>query len=228
MNIESPRNIPGLTLSGRKRKDLPIFHIERQNTQGSISEPKSADQNSDLIVPCDSIRVGASSKVNFSKLSLTEQWQRFKNQQKEIRRLKKLLRKYQNEKEQYEELLLKGDKEGQQTECSEQRPQEILMKGLSEAVAEGKLKPNTFGYNQVCTILRDLLDLPCIGNGFAINLPEKPIPISSVEYETYLKLSCTKEILRVMVGRKRKRVEKPEELVQFQPEINIQQLIQNS
>eukprot|EP00826_Nyctotherus_ovalis_P006851 TRINITY_DN11672_c0_g1_i2.p2 TRINITY_DN11672_c0_g1~~TRINITY_DN11672_c0_g1_i2.p2 ORF type:complete len:181 (+),score=31.00 TRINITY_DN11672_c0_g1_i2:240-782(+) len=154
-------------------------------------------------------RVQASSKVNFSKLTPAEQRQRYVNQKAEIRRLKKQLQKYSGE----------CDLLSLQQFCSAFNhngdEQKTLIENICKAIISGKMVPNSLGYNQVCTILRDLLQVPYSGNGYSISLPDKKLNISSVEYESYAKVPCTDSILLKIIGREQQVLDDPLVLLQL-------------
>ena len=84
-----------------------IARVEKASTAGTVTEPKLGDQSPDLLgIQCEQVRVGVSSKVNFSKLTPTEQRLRFINQAQEIKRLRRKLRKYSGQKGKREDSLL--------------------------------------------------------------------------------------------------------------------------
>ena len=191
-----------------------IARVEKQNTACTFSEQKIGDQSPDLLgMQCEEVRVGVSSKVNFSKLTPAEQRLRYLNQAQEIKKLRRKLRKYSGQKGRREDSLLQKAIEKIKSAKHELDDQKMLVENLVQAINTGKLQPNTLGYNQVSTILRDVLGLACPDSKFAITLPEKLIPISSIEYDIYKKLPCTPGILRAMVGREQKGVEDPSELL---------------
>ncbi len=191
-----------------------IARVEKPGMTGSISEQKTGDQSPDLLgLPCEEVRVGVSSKVNFSKLTPAEQRLRFINQAQEIKRLRRKLRKYSGQKGKREDSLLQRAIDRVRTAKHELEDQKCLIENIAKAINSGRLLPGTLGYSQICTILRDVLGLPCPESKHSINLPEKTIPISQTEYEVYKKLPCTPGVLRAMIGREQRGVEDPSELL---------------
>lgn len=149
-------------------------------------------------------RITASSKVNFSKLSSKEQKMRYINQRNEIRHLRRRLAKIESNSRLF------------QSELNQiQDPEKLLIENLCKALINGKLKPNTLGYNQVCTILRDILQIPCIGNSCSISFPDKELDISFIEYENYSKPSWSDSILLKTLGRKEMIHEDPLTMLQI-------------
>ena len=160
-----------------------------------IKSPDSLEHES------DKIRVGVSSKVNFSKLTPKEQYIRFSNQAQEIKRLRKKLGKYTNSKGKKESSELQKAIEKVKSAKYELEDQSQLIENIIKAINSGKVAPNTLAYNQICTILRDVLAIQCPDSKYSIKLPEGTVPISCVEYEEYAKLPCTPAVLRSLIGR---------------------------
>ena len=148
----------------------------------------------------------ASSKVNFSKLNRAEQERRYINQKQEIKKLKKQLRNYTKKN---------GNKALQHLYTNELTDERLLLENMCRAVISGKLVPNTLAYNQICTILRDILQIPYTNKGYLISLPDKKLNISSIEYEAYSKLPFTDSILLRMIGREGREQEDPFKLLQI-------------
>ncbi len=217
--IVDPEPLPSLKqkLVGSDNSSDQIFsiaRIDRNGTVGSMTEIKPGDQSPDLInLRCEKVRVGVSSKVNFSKLTPNEQRLRFLNQAEEIRHLRKKLHKYSAAKGKKEDSALQKAMERVKSAKCELEDQRLLVENLLKAINTGKLVPNTLAYNQICTILRDVLPVPCPQSAFALKLPEKSIPISKVEYDEYSKLPCTPAVLRALVGREQQSAEDPSELL---------------
>jgi len=147
-------------------------------------------------------RVMASSKVNFSKLSPEEQRLRYINQKKKVRQLKKTLDELENGSISLEKDLNNDE-------------QRLLIENLCKALIKGKLEPNSLGYNQICTVIRDVLQVPYAGTGYSISLPDKKLNISSIEYENYTKLPCSDIMLLKIIGRKETEPEDPLSLLQI-------------
>jgi len=201
-------NVPGF------EHIFSIARVDKNSTTGTLTENKLGDLTPDTCgIPCEKVRVGVSSKVNFSKLTPREQRLRFLNQADEIRRLRKKLRKYSGNKGRKEDSVLQKAIDKLRVAKFEIEDQKQLVENLIKAINSGKLVPNTLAYNQICTILRDLLALPCPESHHAIRLPEKTIPVSKLEYEEYMKLPCTPAVLRALVGRGQVGVEDPSELL---------------
>lgn len=191
-----------------------IARIDRSSTAGSLTELKQGDQSPELgTIRCEKVRVGVSSKVNFSKLTPGEQRLRFVNQAEEIRHLRKKLRKYSAGKGKKEDSTLQRAVDRVRAARFELEDQKLLVENLLKAINTGKLAPNTLPYDQICTILRDVLSLPCPVSPYAIKLPEKSVAISKTEYDAYAKLPCTPTVLRALLGREQTAVEDPSELL---------------
>lgn len=198
----------GSSGSQTKSKELasplvgPVFQVTHISPSTSLSNSVPAGRRRGR-----ESRVQASSKVNFSKLTPAEQRQRYVNQKAEIKRLKKLLHKYSAECDflslQQFYPAFNGDE------------QKALIENTCKAIISGRMLPNSLGYNQVCTILRDLLQLPCSDNGYSISLPDKRLNISSVEYESYAKVPCTDSILLKIIGREHQDLDDPLVLLQL-------------
>jgi len=190
-----------------------VAQAENRSSALSHAETRPGDCSPDLVEQCDEVRVSASSKVNFSKLSPAEQKQRFLNQAQEIKRLKRKIRKYSAQKGKKEDTILQKAVDKIKIARHEIDDQKYLIENLLKAINTGKLTPGSFSYCQICTILRDLLNLPCPESRHTITLPEKSIPISTVEYDVYKNLTCTPGVLRAMVGREQHGPEDPSELL---------------
>lgn len=198
-----------------------ISRIERQNVSNSIMEQKSINPSYDtsnnpiLTSSKESkeVRVGVSSRVNFCKLTLAEQRERFVNQGQEIRRLKMKFRKYRKSTKSCKNVLLQKALEKIRKVKHDLEDQRHLLENLSAAIISGRLGSNSLGFSQISTIIRDLLGLDSPESRYFIDLPEKTIPISSIEYENYKKLPCTSAILRKILGREQKTTDDPKELL---------------
>jgi len=198
-------NIKLKPLSDIKHSIPPIFNISRVAPQ-NIYHFSSQEVSSHAL---NDIRVSASSKVNFSKLSLTEQRQRYINQTKEIKKLRAKLKKFSKEKTKDAfERALEVIREGNCITCNRHN----FLESLTCSIISGRLKPNTLAFNQISTILRDVLGLRTSNIQYAIQLGETTIPISSLEYEAYKEIACTERVLRCILGRKQREVEDPNEL----------------
>lgn len=153
------------------------------------------------------LRVGVSSKVNFSKLTSKEQLQRFQNQEQEIRQLRRRLGKL---------LLARGKHAASDLQRAVDRvkhhkyeldDQRLLVENLVKGIAGKTIAPNTLAYNQICTILREALKLSPLEAKHSIKLDSAEVPISLLEYEVYSKLPCTPAVLHTFLGKERERAE---------------------
>jgi len=198
-------NIKSKPPSDTKHNIAPIFNISRVAPQNIYHFP-SEELGSHAL---NDIRVSASSKVNFSKLSLTEQKQRYINQIKEIKKLRAKLKKFSKAKAKDGfERALEVVREGNCITCNRNN----FLETLTCSIISGRLKPNTLAFNQISTILRDVLGLRSPNIQYAIQLAETTIPISSLEYEAYKEIACTERVLRCILGRKQRGAEDPNEL----------------
>ena len=186
-----------------------IARVEKCST-GDLSGTTPSDSKG---IDSDRLRVGVSSKVNFSKLTSKEQLQRFQNQAHEIKRLRKKLTKCMNSKGKKESTELQRAVERIKVTRHELEDQGYLIENVVKAINTGKILPNTLPYNQICTILRGLLSIQCPQSKCNIKLPEATIPISTLEYEEYSKLPCTPGVLRSLIGKEQKGVEDLSELL---------------
>ncbi len=187
-----------------------VFSIARIDKSASTTDVSAVDcKNPDTTgqADTDKVRVGVSSKVNFSKLTQKEQHLRFQNQALEIKRLRKKLSKYMSNKGRRENSELQKAVDRVKSAKHEFEDQGMLVENVVKAVNTGKIVPNTLAYNQICTILRDVLAIPCPASKHAIRLPETTVPISRVEYEEYSRLPCTPAVLRALVGREQRHME---------------------
>lgn len=196
------------TSQRNKGKVTPIFVISTkapQSTHDSFSE----ELNSYVM---EDTRVGASSRVNFSKLSPKEQKQRFVNQFEEIKRLRAKMKKHSKvQREDCNDDIQKALK--LIYEAHYDVPDQChLIEDVAAGVISGQLRPDTLAFNQISTILRDLLGVECHDAKHTISLPEVTVPISTLEYEIYRRIPCTDRVLRNLLGRKQKQPEDPNEL----------------
>ena len=145
--------------------------------------------------------MAASSKVNFTKLTTKEQKQRYINQINEIKKLKTTLYAYLRQDQEVEDSTLEKAMDNLYKFDYELNDQNNLIENLSKAIIEEKLKPNTLGFNQICTILRGLLDFSYPNSRYSIELSGETISISSVEYESYKHLFWTNEALAKILGK---------------------------
>lgn len=204
--------LPELEERTQKLKCETIFNVSRiapQSTYDSLSDNLSAHASKP---GSKDIRVGASSKVNFSKLTPLEQKQRYENQSEEIVRLRAKLKKFSK---------MRRKEPGTYVQRALDRLKDIrhglpdqscLLENVVSAIVAGSLRPNTLPFCQIATILRDVLDLPCPQARYAVQLPEKTIPISTTEYEAYRKIPCTQRVFRSLFGREQRKVEDPNDL----------------
>lgn len=176
----------------------PVFKITQMTPNSSLLPGSAFGEFVDK-------RITASSKVNFSKLSPKEQKMRYINQKSEIKHLRRKLQKIERSSKSFQNEL-------NQVQDPEQKE---LIESLCKALITGKLKPNTLGYNQVCTILRDVLQIPCNGTSCSISLPDKELSISYIEYENYARVSWSDSILMKMLGRKEVTREDPLTMLQI-------------
>ena len=190
-----------------KHKSNPIFNITK--TELKLTGDCGSDQDlSHLSNDRNNQRVNVSSKVNFSKLSPQEQSLRFKNQLKEIKKLRAQL---SDSTKRSNKVLFKG-LHGK-IQDYENRQQKLLINTLSSAIISEKLKPNTLGYNQICTIIRDVMNEEISDNKYCIVLPNKTLGISAIEFETYSKLKCTEGMMERILGRERTKQDDPNEIL---------------
>lgn len=184
----------------------PIFEVIKFDSNNPL--PQSWNGASGMKERLKGRRVSASSKVNFSKLNLTEQKLRYINQKNEIKLLKNQLQKH-----------LTKDKTSFQDSLSASDiytpPYRTLLQTLCKALINGNLLPNTLAYNQICTVLRDLLQIPYSGQDYFISLPDKKLDISAIEYEEYSKIPCADPILLKIIGREQKQTADPFTLLQI-------------
>ena len=156
------------------------------------------------------VRVGVSSKVNFTKLSTKEKYLRYHNQANEIACLRKSLRQYvSGGKKPRPDVAKVLDKlKGYKHELEDQAD---LVLNLTRALSSGKLVPNSLAYNQICTILRDVLAISYPSCKHHIRLPETTVAVTSQEYSQYSELPCTAQIFRLLIGRKQEPLQGPEQ-----------------
>ena len=191
-----------------------IARIEKSSTADASAANQIDSKNSDVLEPePDKVRVGVSSKVNFSKLTAKEQRLRFQNQAQEIKKLRKKLSKYMSNKGKKENSELQKAMERIKSSKHELEDQSLLIENVVKAINTGKILPNTLPYNQICTILRDVLSIRSPSYKYSIRLPEGVVPISCVEYEEYMKLPCIPAVLRSLVGREQRNSEDLSELL---------------
>lgn len=171
-----------------------IAQIERSNTEGSLGENKKKD------IVADKQRVCVSSKVNFSKLNAQEQYARFQNQAKKIKKLRNKLKTYADGNIQEDDIEIRKALKKVKESKHELLDQKDIIENLIKAITEGKLVPNTLPYNQICTILRDSLGISYTNWNYAIKVPEGIIPISELEYSEYVRQPCIPSVLQSFTG----------------------------
>lgn len=200
--IEPQANQETIVSKVKRNEDEPlagqifsIAQIERNNTEGSLEEQKRKDSEA------DKLRVCVSSKVNFSKLNAQEQYARFQNQAKKIKKLRMKLKRYGDENVVKEDTEIRKALKRIKESRYELQDQKDMIENLIKAINSGKLVPNTLPYNQICTILRDALGINYPDCHYSIMLPEGSIPISALEYAEYTKLPCSSSNLGSFVGR---------------------------
>eukprot|EP00826_Nyctotherus_ovalis_P052976 TRINITY_DN680_c0_g1_i1.p1 TRINITY_DN680_c0_g1~~TRINITY_DN680_c0_g1_i1.p1 ORF type:complete len:234 (+),score=45.55 TRINITY_DN680_c0_g1_i1:181-882(+) len=193
----------------------PVFNVLQvapQTTNDSFSEDPCVSKDGDK-------RVGVSARVNFSKLNPTEQKLRFINQAEEIKRLRAKLKGLSKKKRKItgkDFQVISDDARDSNHDFLYQTfdpNQRHFLKSVARSVITERLKPGTLPFNQIATILRDLLDLDCSNRQYVIKLPEKTIPISRTEHEEYRKVPCTCRFLRNILGREQREAEDPNELL---------------
>eukprot|EP00830_Metopus_es_P000493 TRINITY_DN10489_c0_g1_i1.p1 TRINITY_DN10489_c0_g1~~TRINITY_DN10489_c0_g1_i1.p1 ORF type:complete len:258 (+),score=31.95 TRINITY_DN10489_c0_g1_i1:19-792(+) len=191
-------------ISAKFKQQEENVHTEKLSTaeSASASAAKEGDGSPDL-VPSQSVdlRIQASSKVNFSKLSQKEQYLRFKNQANEIRTLKAQLDEYGSCKRKKETTAQKAIDKIKASKV-ELEDQHNLIENVIFAIVKGKLVPNTLPYNQICTIIRDALRITYPTSKRTVNLEEGTLPISEMEAKCYYEQHCSKQTLRTIIGRK--------------------------
>lgn len=148
----------------------------------------------------EEIRIGASSKVNFSKLSAEEQRYRYINQAVKVQKLKAQIKSLIKTKGKRINQSLRKAHEKLRNAKHEIEEHKFLLDNLLKAIISEQLGPNTLGYCQICTILRDVLGLPCEGSEHFLKLPERTISITSLEYKMYKDMMLGPEELRTIIG----------------------------
>lgn len=191
--IASPSIIPALEATETESNNARLNVLSGPNANGLPGKFKEE-------------RIKVSSKVNFSKLSPAEQKLRYINQRNEIERLTKELELYTDKDNQMQEAL---------NHIETLPEQKLLLESLCRGIIKGKLKPNTLAYNQISTILRDSLEMPSSETGCYINLPDKKLQISPLEYNLYSAIPCTDSILLNIIGREKEGLSNPLELFQL-------------
>lgn len=182
------------------------YSIKKQKNNNISCHPKNFHEDSDDF-DCDNMRVGASSKVNFSKLNIDEQKKRYVNQAEKINRLKRKLEKFASIKGKRKNLsLLKAVEKirGSRYDLEDQR---FIMENTLKAINTGKLKTDSLGYNQISTIIRNSLGHSHESNLRELNVCGKPIAISDIEYNTYERCLCNESTIGIMMGMDK--IEKP-------------------
>lgn len=209
------------------KRRLPINHSEFENSANeqkpiTVNSPRQAksekttnphsifehQRNDSSETHGEDVRAGASSKVNFTKLSPEEQRFRYISQLYRIKKLNNQLKNYIQTKGKRVHQSLKKAHEKLQRSRHDREDQRLVLDNLFKGIIAGRLAPNTLGYNQICTILRDVLAISAEKNCCELRLLEKSIPISTLEYTTYKEMLLGPEELRAVVGRPQ--VEAPE------------------
>eukprot|EP00826_Nyctotherus_ovalis_P001212 TRINITY_DN10164_c0_g6_i1.p1 TRINITY_DN10164_c0_g6~~TRINITY_DN10164_c0_g6_i1.p1 ORF type:complete len:229 (-),score=70.05 TRINITY_DN10164_c0_g6_i1:170-856(-) len=167
----------------------------------------------------DRLRVGVSSKVNFSKLTPKEQLLRFQNQAEEIQKLRRRLSKLMLSKGKHEATDLQRAVDRVKAHKYELDDQKSLIENIVRGINQGSIAPNSLAYNQICTILREALHITPVEAKYRIKLGEAEVPVSMLEYETYSKLPCTPAVLRTLLGKEQ---ERPENLGELLRVLNLQ------
>lgn len=196
---------PGLCVSGtflRKRRTdiststkptqnecIPSIHSSLEHYSNDSSEAHGSE-----------IRVAASSKVNFSKLSAEEQRFRYINQTLKVKKLNDQLKGLLRTKGKRVNKALKKAQEKLRNAKHESEDLKHLLDNVLKAIIEGKLMPNTLSYCQIYTILRDILRVPIEEGSCIVKLPERSIAITSLEYGVYRELMLGPEGLRTALG----------------------------
>lgn len=180
-----------------EQKIFKISRIEKQITYDSSLDKSCSHSKKD---ETKDKRVDASSKVNFSKLTDKEQNLRFINQLKEIKRLTYLLNE-SNEKDVDENIILKRTIKNLHNCEFEIDDQRHVIENLSKAIITGRMVPNSFAFNQICTILRHSLNLNSIENYNSIYANGMKMNLTSIERETYTKLKFTDKAIETIIGK---------------------------
>lgn len=183
----------------------PVFAISKINSGDSLKpHPLSpTDEKTEDMTPQYrlGIRVKASSKVNFTKLSPEEQYIRFKNQAYEIKQLKRQLRKYGERSCERLDASYKKAMEKLQGEKMEFPDQANVIQNLAHAIITGALPTTSLAYAQICTILRDKLNIRYPDAQHSIRLPDGNVPISTLEFNELKKLPPSIPLFHLIVGR---------------------------
>eukprot|EP00826_Nyctotherus_ovalis_P016388 TRINITY_DN1473_c0_g2_i1.p1 TRINITY_DN1473_c0_g2~~TRINITY_DN1473_c0_g2_i1.p1 ORF type:complete len:238 (-),score=27.67 TRINITY_DN1473_c0_g2_i1:206-919(-) len=190
--------------NGIKGKKPITTNSPRQAKSEKMTNPHSLHEhqhNDSSETHGEDVRVGASSKVNFTKLSPEEQRFRYISQLYRIQKLKTQLKSYIQAKGKRVHQSLKKTHERLQRSKHDREGQKLALNDLFEGIITGRLAPNTLGYNQICTILRDVLEISGERNHHELRLQEKSIPISTLEYTAYKEMLLGQEELRAVVGR---------------------------
>eukprot|EP00826_Nyctotherus_ovalis_P055903 TRINITY_DN7478_c0_g1_i12.p1 TRINITY_DN7478_c0_g1~~TRINITY_DN7478_c0_g1_i12.p1 ORF type:complete len:223 (-),score=56.35 TRINITY_DN7478_c0_g1_i12:111-779(-) len=165
------------------------------------------------------LRVGVSSKVNFSKLTSKEQLQRFRNQEQEIQQLRRRLGKLMLSKGKHVASDLRRAIDRVKYHKYELADQKLLIENVIKGITRKAIVPNTLAYNQICTILREALKLSPLEAKHSIKLDSVEVPISLLEYEVYSKLPCTPAVFHAFLG---KELECTENIGQLLRTLNVE------
>eukprot|EP00826_Nyctotherus_ovalis_P002110 TRINITY_DN10398_c0_g2_i8.p1 TRINITY_DN10398_c0_g2~~TRINITY_DN10398_c0_g2_i8.p1 ORF type:complete len:185 (-),score=39.68 TRINITY_DN10398_c0_g2_i8:17-571(-) len=128
---------------------VPSIHSSLEHYSNDSSEAHGSE-----------VRVAASSKVNFSKLSAEEQRFRYINQTLKVQKLNDQLKGLLKTKGKRVNKTLKKAQEKLRSARHESEDLKYLLDNILKAIIEGKLVPNTLSYCQIYTILRDILKVP--------------------------------------------------------------------
>ena len=182
----------------------------------------------DCAVSTENKRTSANSRVNFSKQTPDEKEQRCANLAKEVKELRRQLKKGGIDAQAKSTPSLNAPSERTSQgienytsaqvklrECSfEIEDQHFLLDNLCKLIVSGRLPTDSFAFNKICTIVRSRLSLEEQNESrtefnegenrpqkrILINLPEQELEISEVEHVFYRPFEHSEILLRLLTG----------------------------
>ena len=243
---------PRLNISSIEGQNKHGAQNNRQNDVNSRSQPSYAnrsghnehlyehkhDNESDEAYSEDpKSRTSASSRVNFSKLTVEEKERRCHNMSKEVKQLRRKIRNLEDRlarsniamdyagsgtptESAQDTLVYRAREKLKSYNGYELSDQKDLIDNLSNAIAEDRLKLDSFPFYMICTLVRATLSQeeinkyneendkeyglnknnPFENKEIAISLPEKEVRISRKEYQYYAIFHGNEQIMRLLTG----------------------------
>ncbi len=187
-------------------KIFKITKVDRKFSQSSLSSRSIDHESTANSGGSTSQRHANAPETTWSleqieRLSPKEQYVYFQNQAYEIKQLRRKIRKCCQRRGKLLEAEILQTQEVLQSATFELDDQRLLVENLLRALREGQLAPNTLVYNHICTIVRNMLDIPVEHKGARfIQFQSKELAITEKESREYVQLPRDASVFRALVG----------------------------